>query len=300
MATTLRLIALVTLVVLSSCTTRVVSNTRKVSELPVIHTHYNNYIQRVVVISGDTTYNGIKEFTFRGHLFFYSGNIDSIIAEQVYRILHFEPRRMFRRTQWQTHTEVRRTTTVFSNQTDTIFNLFATENNDVSSDVFWAQVKTSYLVNILEQNELIVKSDSLWIIVVPEYFHRMGSNYYIYQYCKKTQMLHLSVISFTQELTPEITITFSDSAQPTAREQRTINENLTALLNRHIYNRTSCLESDIFVSFIYRLYDKNTGVFHSHGCDNRRSFYFALPFAFTGMSHFGIRPRMHFNSRLAN
>jgi len=254
-----------------------------------VRTQQAYHIQKIVVVSKDTVCGGYKVISSKGVVRFFdeSVKIDSIFAERTMTIYHFERKRPFRRTRHVEYVEIRGTVNVFSEQTDTILNLFATGNDGVSSDVFWAEVKTSYLISLLKQNELIVNSDSLWIVVVPEYVSNPGSQYYIYQYRDNSQELHLSVISFAQGFTPQVV--FSNSAKLTGKEQKELESNL---LTFDIHNQTNCLESGIFASFVFRSHDTNIGIFRSHDCNRSRVFNFALPFVFTGQNHFKTAPKL--------
>jgi hypothetical protein len=257
-------------------------------EIQEVHTHYTDHLQKVIVLSRDTAYDGVKVITSNGVLYFWDESIDSAIAEKTTYIYHFEEKRMFKRTRFVKYVEVRQIVNIFSEQTDTIFNLFATENDNVLSDDFWAEVKTSYLINLLKQDELTVKSDSLWIVVVPEYVNNPSSQYYIYQYCENSQKLYLSVVSFAQEFSPRIV--FSDSAQLNKKELKTLKMDISAL---DIPSQQNCLtEDNIFASFVYQSHGKNIGIFCSYNCDKSRVFNFAFPFVFIGTKYFKVKPKI--------
>ena len=257
-------------------------------EIPELHTHYVDKIQRVVVLSGDTVYDVIKEITNCGGLFFSDVvGIDSISSELIIKHKYWFIEIMGRASTIVSETiEVRHSTTILSEQTDTISNLFAKESEDVSRDVFLAQVKTSYLINILEQNGLIVQSDSLWIMVLPGHTRNSDLQYHIYQYCGYSRVLYLSVISFAENYLPKIV--FADSTTRLNRnELKNINHSITRFHNHQI----NCINSNTFAALVFRSHGKYTGIFQSFRCDMKRGFSYGF-FPIRNI-HFKEAPRIH-------
>jgi hypothetical protein len=288
-------------------------------EMPEVQTYYIDTLQRIVVLSGDTVCDVIKEFNPGSDLVFsdasidrnsseliikYRGwmetlekrtwvpelytvevrhkiitrskqnvNIDSILSDpEIRSIYHFEKKieeKKFKKVRHVVYFEIRHTTTILSEKADTIFNLFANEKEDVFRDVFFAQVKTSYLINVLEQNGLLVQSDSLWIMVIPGRIYNnsynKSSQYYIYQYCGHSQTLYLSVISFAQGHTP--TIVYSDSTRQLNRNEI---KNINRSIDRFHNHQVNCINSSYPASLVLRSHGKYSGIFQSFRCDIKK------------------------------